>query len=183
MHIINQTRFSTLDLQKFFVAGLKAMSASTSKTITVTMGRGSYFTGKAKYGSSPERQGRLITMRIPPRSDMQPSKDRASLARVFEHEVYHTLGVRHGEMSADVLYCKGDLPDWAQRLPIRKAESKPKPKATSESKTIIKLEHARKMMLNHRRHLKREQNLVTKWRRKARYHEKRLALVAGRVKP
>ena len=41
------------------------------------------------------------------------------LARLFEHEVTHSKGVDHSEMSHNVLMSLGPIPDWAKNVKIR----------------------------------------------------------------
>jgi hypothetical protein len=41
------------------------------------------------------------------------------LARLFEHEVLHTKGYQHEDMSKDDKWSLGPVPNWADGLKIR----------------------------------------------------------------
>jgi len=120
MKVINKTDYDTKSLSKFFRAGLKAMGAELDKTITVYYSKASAATlyelhrGYALYPEY-EIQGTKIWMGVP-----KEKLDTAELARTFEHEVCHTLGLRHGEMDPAIRYCNGPAPTWAEGLEITK---------------------------------------------------------------
>lgn len=99
----NRSWWNTRDLARFFARGLKAYGVFTRKDIIVV--------------SSPIRSrgcaqigGKGITIAI-----ASPSRfDLRRLARLFEHEVAHSKGQHHEDMSHNVLWSLGPTPAWAK---------------------------------------------------------------------
>lgn len=178
MKLVNKTHYRSDDLRKFFRAGLIALGAETTKNITVTYSKRSSdrIWGRASYGG-PDRQGRNMTMCL--------GKDASSwslirFAWVFEHEVYHTLGLRHSDMNEDTHWCRGDvLPTWAEGLQIRLRPSVTKPKQPREEKLARLIEQRQQKAWERLQEieskLRRYLKLKKKWAAKLKRYEKRAA--------
>jgi len=181
MKVENKTRWDTRDLRKFFLAGLKALGASKDKTIIVkynrsTRARGEeYVSGHAYYPSWYNREGDEIQLNIP-----REEFDLFSLAQVFEHEIGHTLGVRHKDMlPVDEL-----TPTWHEGLILRKKESKSQlSKEEKRAETARKREqHVREKVREYEEKLdglektrKRWKKRLAEWKKKAAYYERKAA--------
>ena len=117
--LINNTGYSTEDLVRFCVSGLRALGARAPKRIAfVAAPRRSR--GCAEVGTSPgytgvKREARDIVIAMAPPSRFTMRR----LARLFQHEVTHSLGYEHDEMDKNVLWSLGPVPDWAKGLKIR----------------------------------------------------------------
>ena len=59
--------------------------------------------------------GTAIVIAVAPPSKFSQRK----LARIFEHELTHILGLDHHEMPEPVLWSRGGTPEWARDLPLR----------------------------------------------------------------
>lgn len=99
----NRSWWNSRDLARFFAAGLKALKVFKRRDIIVV--------------SSPIRSrgcaqigGRGITIAIATPSRFELRR----LARLFEHEVAHTNGLYHEDMSYSVLWSLGPTPAWAK---------------------------------------------------------------------
>jgi len=176
LKIKNKTRYSTRDLRRFFTAGLRALGASELKTIDVAYSRGARVHGRARYPSpdiwSSNSQGLFIWMTLPARASFLKLLE---LAQVFEHEIGHTLGLRHREMQSWwTLGCP-----WAEGLtirhldaPIQRAVPAPERREARARAHIARLETQ----------LVRTQRLLRKWRAKVRYYDKRNERIAAAPK-
>jgi len=84
-------------------------------------------------------------------------------AQVVVHEIHHNMNLRHKDMlpskELDVSYTNG--------MRIRAKHVKPK-----KDIKVRRYEHAMEMMEKHEKKLKRERNLVKKWKTKVRYYER-----------
>lgn len=155
MKVTNKTEFRTDDLRKIFKAGLIAEGAEYKRYwITVRKSR-KHITGSTWYTSHN------ISINLP--SDA--GERLRYLAQVFVHEIGHTLGLRHSEMTH---YYTIKIP-WLNGMVLRKKTVKVKPKEDLRTK---RYQHALKMFKSHKSNLKREENLVKKWGRKVKYYEK-----------
>lgn len=176
LRIKNETRYSTRDLRRFFTAGLRALGASEEKWIKVRYSRGSV-AGLAEIGRD-DRQGYRIWM-LPDRpvaivtgSDgrvvrtpiAQMGASRlAAFASTFEHEIAHTLGISHREMS--------HAPaggEWWVGLTIRVMPEPIKIPAVERREARART-HVEKL----EQQLARTQRLLKKWRARVRYYNKR----------
>ena len=195
LKIENKTRWRTGDLQKIFTAGLRALGAKGDKHVTVTTTRRRGTHGYAYLGRVDKkicgegyrrREACGIRMMLPTPDKLEVASSGragglAELCRVWEHEVRHTLGVHHADMTPDQLYCRGGLPTWAEGLVLREREA-PAKKAPEEraaeraerarEKAAARAEKARRMLAAHERKLAQEKRLVAKWRKRVRYHER-----------
>jgi len=97
------------------------------------------------------------------------------LAWVFIHELFHTLGRRHGAMIGNYYnkWKSGYLSDpekmnWIDDLPLRKKEIKIKLK---EDLRLKRYEHVIAMLKDKKSKLKRLQNQIRKWNQKRKYYE------------
>lgn len=170
MKVANETQYSTQDLRKFFLQGLKAMGAETNKVIRVVYSKRGAHWGYASYGDSCF-QGRSILMSVP-----KGKLDLLDFARVFEHEVSHNLGLRHKEMSEEVRRCVQEV-TWHEGLQVRWEERAPKPKLDHVAR---REEKARRMAVKWERKLGIARRMYRKWSAKVRYYERRKT-AAGKV--
>ena len=102
----NHTGYVTADLERFFARGLHALGCKKDKIISVKMtsgdSRGIAYVGQCAY---PKPHPRGLTIR--------------RLARLFEHEVKHTLGLSHENMNEDEYWSRGQIPAWAKGCVIQ----------------------------------------------------------------
>ena len=114
----NRTGWNTRDLARFFARGLRALGARQKRHIIVVASpirsRGCAEVGVKSFGKRL-REGEAIVIAI-----ASPAKfSLRRLARLFEHEVTHTMGYEHEEMSERILWSEGDIPSWAKGVPLR----------------------------------------------------------------
>lgn len=198
--IINHSGWRTDDLRRMFRAACKAAGATGDKVLEVRDGRAGYVRGRAVYGQRGADgvfEGRFVWMWIPSRVLFQyvsadvpegMTQEAAGVARVFVHEVLHTLGVTHGEMTNAQRHCTQPIP-WAAGLVLRRKEEKPKPEPESKKETPAERgarireereKKARKMLERAERDQKRAAARVRKWKKKVRYYERQMKQAAGR---
>jgi hypothetical protein len=130
MNIINETNFRTDDLRRFIVSGLRAMGADVSRptVFTIKYSRGAHTTGWARY------DGSRVLLRLPADLDsgaeFRSNYNRASrrdsdwtplreAARVLEHEIAHTLGLKHRDMTTALRWCRAPWPTWVEGTTLR----------------------------------------------------------------
>lgn len=114
----NHSGWDTKDLARLFARGLRALGVRQHKLIIVVASpirsRGCAEIGEKAYNRRlREGEAIVIAMAPPARFSMR------RLARLFEHEVTHTKGLEHEEMSERVLWSLGDVPSWARNTPLR----------------------------------------------------------------
>lgn len=112
----NRTGWNTRDLARFFARGLRALRARGKRHIIVVASpirsRGCAEIGE-RFGDRL-REGEAIVISI-----ASPAKfSLRRLARLFEHEVTHTLGYEHEQMPERILWSEGGIPSWA-KTPLR----------------------------------------------------------------
>lgn len=203
LRVRNYTSYRTTDLRRFFAAGLRAMGSTQPKTIEVRYLSGNLRRCMASLGTFNEvrttdadgelakkwqlYEGQWIRMLIarPPVLGHDDNGKPVELlenvlgepmrrfARVFEHEVLHSKGVGHREMTPSQMNCDQPLPEWAEGLVVRLKEPKAKPSAAD--KVAEREGHAREMLAEYERKQKRVAALLRKWRAKVRYYERRAA--------
>lgn len=169
LKVDNKTHWSTRDLKRFFVAGLRALGARTDKTITVIYARKAENTsGYAYYPRSWEAEGTRITMRIP-----KGEIPMLNFAQVFEHEVGHTLDLRHSEM-ADWWTLE---PKWHEDIVIgKKAEKKKVPAPVKREQNVRnKVQEYEKKLENLEKTRARYKKALAKWKRKEQYYDRKAA--------
>lgn len=114
--VVNNTGYSTADLRSFVTKGLRALGAKAPKTIVFVAApqrsRGCAEVGSSKCASGEENPV-VIALAAPHKFSLR------RLARLFEHEITHTMGYQHKEMTEEVMYSLGSIPDWAQDVKIR----------------------------------------------------------------
>ena len=121
--IVNQTTYLTEDLRALVRACLQHCGASNEREVTVVYSRRACISGN---GELPRggRPGFRIRLRLPRPQwlDAQSGRDERWLllyaARVLEHEITHTLGLKHRQMRNDIRKCTQDV-QWAEGLRIR----------------------------------------------------------------
>lgn len=114
----NHSGWDTKDLARFFARGLRALGVRRHKLIVVVASpirsRGCAEVGEKAFANRL-REGEAIVIAMAPPARFSVRR----LARLFEHEVTHTLGLEHEEMSERVLWSLGDVPPWARGVPLR----------------------------------------------------------------
>lgn len=110
----NRSGYDTRDLREFFSRGLRALHVRTCRKIIVVAAP-ARSRGCAEVGIKRGKHGVVIVIAIAPPSRFSVRR----LSRLFEHEVAHTLGKDHEDMSHDLLWSLGATPRWARGLNIR----------------------------------------------------------------
>jgi len=165
MKLENKTKYRADDLRRFFMAGIKAAGAEGVTQIVTAKPTKKHHSGLA---ACP---GRWIRIWLPP-----PGKlNLATLARVFEHEVTHNLGVHHGDMDPSTKHCAsltgGELPEWAKGLEIRLDETPPP--ITMGERIAGRADHALKMMERWIRKRDTAIRQTKKWTKKVVYYDRK----------
>jgi hypothetical protein len=204
----NFTAFRAVDLRRFFGAGLRAMGASSNKTIEVRLRSRRWRCSRARLGEVVElsaTQRYYITdithdqrfydgesshaakrvwrvreagwIRMVLDVDADGAVDLRSLARVFEHEVLHSKGVTHADMTEHQMQCDLPLPGWAVGLEVRREPAAPRLTETERSakRAQDRESHCRAMLATYEQRQKRVAKLLAKWRARVRYYERRAA--------
>lgn len=133
VHILNKTDYATDDLLVFFRKGLAALGARGPRFIKVfatnepSAGIADVGTCSVRFRERGKCEACKITLILPPPSKMTLRR----LARLFEHEVAHTLGKNHGpvaegrhprspkDMTREEYWSLGPTPRWARGTQIR----------------------------------------------------------------
>jgi len=120
----NRSGYATADLFRFFMRGLVAMGVKKPRHIIVVAAP-QRSRGCAEVGTYSEhlrrkearvlRDGLRMVISIAPPSRFSLRR----LAKLFEHEVAHTLGYDHEEMPYRVLWSLGHTSTWAEGSRIR----------------------------------------------------------------
>lgn len=102
--------------------------------------------------------------------------DKTDLAHTIAHELAHTRGMKHPEMTGDPLYTRSanwrEIYAWAESLPLEKQQPKSKPAAEH------KILHIQSMLIKAATRERRAKTIRQKWERKLRYYERQLPLAA-----
>lgn len=149
LEIRNYTDWRGDDLRRLFMAGLRDAGATAWRDIRVryhkihlaseslwqTRGRGKYGVWSVNSEGAHYIQGRGISMWLPHPDFIATIIDGEQLAmkvvaQVFEHEVMHTLGMRHREMAQDIRWCSQPVP-WSEGLRLRPKVSRSRAAAGS----------------------------------------------------
>jgi hypothetical protein len=191
MKIVNHTHYGTEALRALFAAGLRHLEApSKGKVVEVVYTRpgdarraagcAGYVSGKATLGrrsGGSLYHGRYITMRLP--SD-PALLDVGAVARVWDHEVRHTMGVRHRSMTEAIRKCMGPTPSWAvgRTIPMQ-VSVKPPPAERRAARKAAREAHAREMLARWQKKYAAAKARVRKWAARVRYYERQASTVAG----
>ena len=97
-------------MRRFVRAGLRAYRVPTGRLEVVVRPSPMRTRGCARLGGD----AMVLALARPAKF----SKRRAAL--IFRHETAHLHGADHHEMSDDVLWSKGPMPEWADKLPMRR---------------------------------------------------------------
>lgn len=115
--VTNRSGYATEDLREFFSRGLSALRVRSCRRIIVVAAparsRGCADVGSVRFKATGDTLTIVIAIAPPSRFSLR------RLARLFEHEVTHTLGKEHEAMSHDVLWSLGAIPRWARGARIR----------------------------------------------------------------
>jgi hypothetical protein len=112
----NHTGYVTADLERFFKRGLEFFGAQKDKVIKVIPtktddGRGIAFVGRCAYPREKGAcEGKSMVLMLPHPSQITMRR----LARLFEHELKHNLGLSHEQMSEGEYWSRGPIPSWAR---------------------------------------------------------------------
>lgn len=195
--IRNSTQWDTRDLRKFITAGLKAEKGEWFGNYIVEVRKPRRHQNRAGFGYYG-RNHICLYFPIPESFERECLKwnaykeaDEAGKQRILSgwrtqievggrelrwmgvvlaHEVDHNKNIRHKDMSD-----REREVEWADKLIARGFVVRlvrPKPKKDKPSLQEQRAAHAAKMLAEHEKKMKREQKLVTKWKRKVRYYEK-----------
>lgn len=120
--LINNTGYSTSDLKRFCISALRALKAKTPKRIVFVAApqrsRGCAEVGRSKCGKDEEHD---VVIALAPPSHFSMRR----LTRLFQHEITHSQGYEHEDMSHDVMWSLGPIPQWAKGLTIRYIQRAP----------------------------------------------------------
>jgi len=187
MKIDNRTHYDTAALRTLFAAGLRHLEApSKGKLVEVHYtrpgderradGSAGYVTGWALIGrrvGGTLHHGRVIVMRLP---KMPEHLDIGAVARVWDHEVRHTMGVRHRSMPPAIRHCTGPTPSWAVGLTIPVAVVTVPPVEERRAAQVAERErHARAMLAKWQKKLAAAKGRVQTWTKKVRYYDRKAA--------
>jgi hypothetical protein len=130
LHLENRTGYHVGDLAHFFARGLRAMGCQGVKVVRVieskepnaTMdrrSRGIAYIGRCRPGErcAGSSEAKSIVLMLPPPERLTLRR----LARLFEHEVKHTRGKEHDDMTRREFWSLGGVPGWARGAKIRYA--------------------------------------------------------------
>lgn len=138
-------------------------------------GRGPGVSGHAPY------HGRRISIHV-----SSVAIDRVDLAQTIAHEMAHTRGMTHRQMRNAPRYRRmGEvtraLYAWAEDMPLERIVP---PKAVGlDERRQKKLDHARALVAQWERRLKRAQGKVRRWKGRVRDYERYIAIAAQRPGP
>jgi len=175
--IQNGTKYRTDDIRRIVRAAMKALGVRAAKRVIVKPSR-KHFSGRANVGSRT-REAKTIWIWLPPHFN---AKEAACLAA---HELSHTQGVCHGDMTREQYMCRQEVP-WAKGLQLRTRIT-----ATSDVKAVeTPAQRARRIVEKRSTHaddmhrkaltrLKRAQNIERKWRKQVQYYRKRQTALAS----
>jgi predicted SprT family Zn-dependent metalloprotease len=103
--------------------------------------------------------------------------DRVDMAMVIAHELAHTLGYKHQDMTGVALWNRTgnwrELYCWADELPLEKMAPKRKPKGTDLQ--LIRYQRLLASQARWETKAKRAKTALTKLHKQRRYYEKQLA--------
>jgi hypothetical protein len=116
MRLWNASGYDTGDLHRFFLRGLHAMKIPDERIRSL----------RVAVTSAPRRSrgcadvgGTRVSIAIAPPSYSPYREFIRRLARLWEHEVSHAMGLDHADMPEDLLYSNGKTPLWARGQVIR----------------------------------------------------------------
>jgi hypothetical protein len=128
--------------------------------------RYAYVSGCASYFSN------RITLKL-----ASGAVDKIDLAHTIAHELAHTRGMKHPEMTGDPLYTRStgwrELYAWAEALPLDK-EATPR-KTRPDANT--RLTHAQGMLAKALKRERRAQTIRKKWQRRVKASERAAAMI------
>jgi hypothetical protein len=104
----NYSGYDAGDLRRLVEAGAKAMRASHKLHVVVTP------TPQRTRGCA-EVGGKKVVLAVAPPSRFSKPK----LARILKHELLHTQGLEHEDMTDEELWSKGPEPRWARDKQVR----------------------------------------------------------------
>ena len=134
VRVENETPYDTRDLAAFFAKGLRAMGARVPKIIRcipiASASRGVANVGRHSQrlrqegsrsprpsggtgGGTGEAHSLVLALPVPSKMTLR------RLARLLEHEVRHTFGEEHKDMTTKVYWSLGPLPAWARGARVR----------------------------------------------------------------
>lgn len=177
LRLENNTKWSTRDLRKFFLRGMKDRGMDHLH-VTVDYARSNDGVHGSAYLNSV-----FLRMKLPgPKwvrvatKHNKPLIDMKKFAQVFMHEMDHCLGLRHKDM-AD--WWKFE-PTWQEGLEIKWTGDTVVEKKTSEQKQAARTatvetraQHALAMLKKADTRLKQATTIQKKWAKKVKYYQDR----------
>lgn len=179
LEVRNETRYRTRAIRTLIVRCLRALGLKVRGLVRVAYSTASEHYGFAALGHEERkvdggyitRSGLNMTLTLP-RDPGAFSRDQ--FARVILHEALHWKGVRHGDMTDEQRYCKGDAPAWCSDIEVAFAPLLEHPKDGRKGK----LAHARAMLARAERKLKLATTIEKRWRRRVAAAERAVARAA-----
>ena len=178
LEVVNGTAYDTRDIRRFLSAGMRAKGVEWREVI-IDYGKGSALSGWGVLGTEGDCNRHGITIRLTLPSPAFVAECRADgtdpigykgLAQVFEHEIDHTLGLKHKDM---VGYWTLE-PTWHEGLTIRFVEPEVVDCATAaRQRAAAREEHVRAMLKKAETRLRRAKTIRDKWARKVRYYDRK----------
>jgi hypothetical protein len=192
MKLVNKTEWSTKDLRKICLAGIKAngvnqrgyrVEVSYQKGKSHKTNRQQCFVGGRGYIQIPVFKLFMWGPQAYADKKMMPlsADEMRGLAGTINHEIWHNQGLHH----RDMYNCLGAVLDreesspektaWAKDLTLRPKEKRI---VTRKARSDVKREHAEKMLSRASRRLKTAKTIFAKWQRKVKYYRGRLEVAA-----
>jgi hypothetical protein len=174
MKIINKTHWRTDHLRAFIARLAKdELEPAARKALVVTIKYNrqkdkGWCSGRARVGSA--RMGKAImTIMLP-----SQAVDKIDLAHVIRHELAHTRGMEHRQMTKNSLYSRvgnwREIHAWAEEMPLERQAKKPKDDVqlqryqralAAEKRWTTKLKRAQTALKNLRPKLRRYEGILT----------------------
>lgn len=170
MKIENKTRYQMKEIKRVLKWCLD-FTGMDGKNLTVRLVYRRYncapkfVSGYAYYGRGDYSGRNFILLRLPKKKEDVFGH---AIATTFIHELAHTRGIHHRDMSVDEEAIIRH--EFWQQNPFTAVEySKPKKKNPVESR----YENAKAKVKEYQSKVKRTQNLLKKWQKKVQYYQKR----------
>jgi len=168
--IRNRSAFRADDLRKLIRRACKAVGARGDKLFTINDGRYPTWTGGRAVVGSRAHEARGVTLSI---GRECPVED---IARVICHELMHTVGARHRDMTPEQRACSQAVP-WAEGFELRKKPEpeQPTPESPAERGSRLRAEreaHARAMLAKATTRRRRAVSIERKWAAKVKRYER-----------
>ena len=170
----NASAFRTSDLRKLIRLACKAVGAKRDKRFHIGASRRhNVISGRAYIGTRGKVEYKPVWLTIGKDCTLE------EIARTIAHELMHSVGVSHRDMTPEQRKCTQPVP-WAEGFELRRKKDLEPAKAQSETpaergaRLVAKREaHARAMLKRAITRRKRAESVEKKWREKVCYYERR----------